>query len=228
MKALAPVFLVLALILAMVSVVSAQSRIHNPDLPQHLVFQWQIKTQQVDGSWKNEDFSMVRDADGLMVYYGMYRSLEEALADLPKLPDSVHKKDVSLIPFFNQRSISASDALALLGNLNERDVNPDAWEEEAVSFTVYFATFDQPQGRSMLSMVDEALSFEVLPNYQFAYSAGLFGNLEKAEAYASKLRADGFVEAQVNKYLNGQRVAMHVEQELYAFVAWMDRKHILF
>ena len=228
MKALAPVFLVLVLLLAIVSAVSAQNRIHNPELPQHLVFQWQIHAEQVDGSWKNSDFSVSRDASGLVVYYGMYRTLEAALEGMPTLPEGVKNSDVSLISFFNQKSISSEDALALLGNLNNRDIDPDYREEEAVSFTVYFATYDQPQGRKLVEEIDAAMSFEVLPNYQFAYSAGLFGSLDEAENYAQQLQAKGFEEAGVNKFLNGERVAMMVEQELYAFVSWMDRKHILF
>lgn len=228
MKALAPVFLVLVLLLAMVSAISAQNRIHNPELPQHLVFQWQIHTEQVDGSWSNSDFSVSRDANGLVVYYGMYRTLEAALEGMPALPEGVSNADVSLIPFFNQKSISGEDALALLGNLNDRDIDPDYLEEEAVSFTVYFATFDQPQGRKILEAIDGALSFEVLPNYQFAYSAGLFGSLDDAELYVNDLRNKGFVEAQVNKFLNGQRVAMVVEQELYAFVSWLESERIVF
>lgn len=89
MKALAPVFFVLILLLALVSAVSAQNKIHNPELPKHLVFQWRIETQQVQGSWSNDDFSIVRTEDDLVVYYGEYRSLEDALANLPKLPKSV-------------------------------------------------------------------------------------------------------------------------------------------
>ena len=99
MKALAPVFFVLILLLALVSAVSAQNKIHNPELPKHLVFQWRIETQQVHGTWSNEDFSIVRSDDKLVVYYGEYRSLEDALASLPKLPKSVRKSDVSLVPF---------------------------------------------------------------------------------------------------------------------------------
>jgi hypothetical protein len=220
MKALAPVFVVLALLLAFVSAVTAQQRIHNPELPQHLIFQWQIRTDQVDASWSNSDFSMVRDNDGLVVYFGMYRTLEEALDGLPKLPRGVKKSDVSLIPFFNQRSISSEDALVLLGNLNERDVHPESYEEEAVSFTVYYATFDAPQGRSIMEQVDEVLSFEVLPNYHFAYSAGQFRTLEQAQDYAEILVAEGYDGASVNKFLNGQRVAFFDESQLNAFVAW--------
>ena len=73
-----------------------------------------------------------------------------------------------------------------------------------------------------MSAVDETLSFEILPNYQFAYSAGLFGNLESAQDYASHLRHQGFLEAQVNKFLNGQRVAMLDEMQLFAYVNWME------
>jgi len=69
MKALAPVFLVLAILLAFVSAVSAQSKIYNSDLPQHLVFQWQIQTDQVGGNWKNEDFSVSRGNEGLVVLW---------------------------------------------------------------------------------------------------------------------------------------------------------------
>ncbi len=161
-------------------------------------------------------------------YYGKYRTLEEALEGLPELPEGVEENDVSLIPFFNQRSISSEDALVLLGNLNDRDVNPDLVELEAVSFTVYFGTFEQPQGRSLMEKVDQPLSFEVLPTYEFAYSAWVFGSLDKAEEYAEDLRTQGWDGAEVNKFLNGERVAMLVEQELYAFVIWKDRRNILF
>ena len=92
-------------------------------------------------------------------YYGKYRTLEEELEGLPELPEGVEENDVSLIPFFNQRSISSEDALVLLGNLNDRDVNPDLVELEAVSFTVYFGTFEQPQGRSLMEKGRPAFEF---------------------------------------------------------------------
>lgn len=146
-------------------------------------------------------------------YYGKYRTLEEALEGLPELPEGVEENDVSLIPFFNQRSISSEDALVLLGNLIDRDVNPDLVELEAVSFTVYFGTFEQPQGRSLMEKGRPAFGFR---------------SLDKAEEYAEDLRTQGWDGAEVNKFLNGERVAMLVEQELYAFVIWKDRRNILF
>jgi hypothetical protein len=176
--------------LALVSAVSAQNKIHNPELPKHLVFQWRIETQQIHGSWSNEDFSIARTEDKLVVYYGEYRSLEDALANVPKLPKSVKKSDVSLVPFFNQRSISAQDAFVLLGNHNDRDVSGDIYEE-AVSFSVYFQTFETPQGHRLINEIDEILSFEVMPNYHYAYSAGLFGSLDQAEEYAKVLQQKG-------------------------------------
>lgn len=221
MKALAPVFFVLILLLALVSAVSAQHKIHNPELPKHLVFQWRIETPQVDASWKNDDFSIVRSSDGLVVYFGEYRSLEQALDNLPTLPSGVNKAAVTLVPFFNQRSISAQDAFVLLGNQNDRDVNGDIYEE-AVSFTVYFETFETPQGHRLVDEISEMLSFEVLPNYHYAYSAGLFGSLDKAETYAQELQTKGYPFAEVNKYLNGQKVAMIDEFQLYAYVQWID------
>jgi len=221
MKALAPVFFVLILLLALVSAVSAQNKIHNPELPKHLVFQWRIETQQIHGSWSNEDFSIARTEDKLVVYYGEYRSLEDALANVPKLPKSVKKSDVSLVPFFNQRSISAQDAFVLLGNHNDRDVSGDIYEE-AVSFSVYFQTFETPQGHRLINEIDEILSFEVMPNYHYAYSAGLFGSLDQAEEYAKVLQQKGYPYAEVNKYLNGQKVAMLDEFQLYAYVQWIN------
>jgi len=221
MKALAPVFFVLILILALVSAVSAQNKIHNPELPKHLVFQWRIETQQVHGTWNNDDFSIVRSEDDLVVYYGQYRSLEDALASLPKLPKSVRKSDVSLVPFFNQRSSSAQDAFVLLGNHNDRDVNGDIYEE-AVSFSVYFETFETPQGHRLVNEIDEVISFEVMPNYHYAYSVGLFGSLDQAESYAEEMQAKGYPFAEVNKYLNGQKVAMLDEFQLYAYAQWID------
>lgn len=221
MKALAPVFFVLILLLALVSAVSAQNKIHNPELPKHLVFQWRIETQQVHGSWSNDDFSIVRTGDELVVFYGEYRSLEDALANVPKLPKSVKKSSVSLVPFFNQRSITAQDAFVLLGNHNDRDVSGDIYEE-AVSFSVYFQTFETPQGHRLINEIDEILSFEVMPNYHYAYSAGLFGSLDQAEGYAKVLQEKGYPYAEVNKYLNGQKVAMLDEFQIYAYVQWID------
>lgn len=62
MKNLAPVALMLVLLLAFVSIVSAQERIKNPELPQCLIFQWEITTDQVAAHWKNDDFFITRDA----------------------------------------------------------------------------------------------------------------------------------------------------------------------
>lgn len=109
----------------------------------------------------------------------------------------------------------------LLGNHNDRDVSGDIYEE-AVSFSVYFQTFETPQGHRLINEIDEILSFEVMPNYQYAYSAGLFGSLDKAEDYAKVLQEKGYPYAEVNKYLNGQKVAMLDEFQLYAYVQWID------
>ncbi|MDA7836570.1 hypothetical protein N9A49_04090 [Salibacteraceae bacterium] len=61
-----------------------------------------------------------------------------------------------------------------------------------------------------------------MPNYHYAYSAGLFSSMDKAESYAQELQSGGYPYAEVNKYLNGQKVAMLDEQEIYAYVQWID------
>lgn len=222
MKTLAPVFFVLILLLALVSAVSAQSRIHNPELPVNLVFQWRVPIDQVHESWKNEDFFITRGDEGMVVYYGMYQSLEEAMANAPSLPQSAGDVKMTLVPFFNQRSISVGDALALLGDRTYRDVHLLTDDGPAVSFTVYFETFEAPQGRALLEHIGEALSFEVMPNYNYAYSAGAFKQLDEASEYAEVLRSKGYMLAEVNKYLNGKKVAMLEEQRLMAFVDWSN------
>ena len=101
------------------------------------------------------------------------------------------------------------------------DVNGDIYEE-AVSFSVYFETFETPQGHRLVNEIDEVISFEVMPNYHYAYSAGLFGSLDQAESYAEEMQAKGYPFAEVNKYLNGQKVAMLDEFQLYAYAQWID------
>lgn len=219
MKNLAPIFVVLILLMAFISALSAQTRIFNPELPKHLVFQWRIETPSVHPTWKNHDFTIQRDANGLVVYYGTYASLEEALANMPDLPDHVSKEDVSLTPFFNQKSITAADAFALMGNYNYYDMTGEK-PMEAISFTVYFGTYDQLLAPSSFVTIKQDLSFEIQPNYTFAYSAGAFNTMEEAEDYQRELVNKGFEYAEVNKYLNGQRIAMLELDEIYAYAQW--------
>lgn len=220
MKTLAPIFVVLIILMAFISALNAQtSRIFNPDLPRHLVFQWRIETDAVHSTWQNTDFTITRDNSGMVVFYGLYGSLAHALAELPLLPPNVKKEDLSLVPFFNQRSIIAADAFALVGNRNGSEMTK-ADEETAVAFTVYFGTYERPIRSGDINTVREVLSFELQPNHTFAYSAGEFPSLESAEEYKDYLSSNGYPHAEVNKYLNGQKVAMLDYQELYAFVDW--------
>lgn len=222
MKTLAPVAVMLILILAAVSALSAQEKIQNPQLPQNLVFQWKIKTDQVDASWKNDDFSIMRDEEGLIVFYGVYFDLSAALDDFPKLPEGMTKDQVELVPFFNQWSITADDALMLMSDRTAFDVGLlDRELLESVSFTVYFDTYEQPQGRKLMEEVEQPLSFEILPNYNYAYSAGMFSSLDEAEEYAGKLKEVGYMRAKVNKYLNGEKLAVADETELNHYIAWV-------
>lgn len=216
MKKLIPVFIALFTLLLFVSAVNAQSKIHNPELPKGLVFQWRIVTETVNSSWSNDDFTIRRTTDGLVIFYGEYKDLASAMAGLPELPEDTEVKDVSLIPFFNQKSISASDAFTLMGDRTWFDANNEEMED-AVSFTVYFETFVTPISSHSIEDIDEALSFEILPNRTFAYSAGEFKTLEEAEEYEAELKSMGYESAQVNKFLNGQKVAMHELEEIYAY-----------
>lgn len=218
MKTLAPVIITLIAIIALVTCVSAQSRIHNPDLPKGLVFQWRIATESVHASWSNEDFTVSRDTEGLIIYYGAFRTLAQAMDNLPILPAGVGVSDVKLIPFFNQVSISAADAFVLLGDRTWYDANMQT-VEDAVSFTVYFETYAQPISPNDVAHIGEELSFEIMPNRTFAYSAGTFDQLEEAEAFREKLRKMGYELAEVSKYLNGQKVAHHEVEELFAYVS---------
>lgn len=222
MRNLAPVIIVMIAILAFVTVVNGQSKVHNPNLPSHLVFQWKIKTSEVHASWKNDDFYVVRGNEGLEIFYGQYRTLDQALSSLPELPEGVSKSDVSLIPFFNRYSVSPLMAFTLMGNLNEFDRLGIEIERESVSFTVYFETFDQPKSMSSLETIDEELSFEITANYKFAYSAGVFRSVDEAQVYASYLKDHGYPYAEVNKYLNGQKVAMVDEEQIYAYLDWIE------
>lgn len=202
----------------MVSAVSAQTKISNPELPKGLVFQWRIVTETVNSEWMNEDFTISRTAKGLVVFYGEYKSLAKAMAELPSLPEGVDIKDVSLVPFFNQTSITAADAFTLMGDRTWFDAN-NVQMEDAVSFTVYFDTFVTPISPYKLEDIKEELSFEILPNRTFAYSAGEFKSLEEAEEYQNQLREMGYKYAEVNKFLNGQKVAMNELEEIYAYAA---------
>lgn len=217
MKNLAPVFVALITLMAFISALSAQTRIYNPDLPQHLVFQWRIETNTVQSNWKNSDFTIHRDADNMVVYYGTYSSLESALVNRP---ENVPANTMRLVPFFNQRSITAADALTLLGNRNESDQGQI--QNEAVSFTVFFGTFDNLLDESNLATIKGDLSFEVQPNRTLAYSAGNFNTLEDAMAYETELKAAGFEFAEVNKYLNGQKIAGIELNEVYAYLNWNE------
>lgn len=226
MKNLAPIFVVLIILMAFISALSAQSiqttRIYNPELPKHLVFQWRIETPSVHPSWSNEAFTIHRDAKGLVVYYGTYTSLADALDNMPTLPEHVSKENLSLTPFFNQKSITAADAFALMGNYNYYDMTGQK-PEEAVSFNVYFGTYENVLPMHAFATIKEDLSFEIQPNRTFAYSAGEFGSLEEAETYQQELVAKGFEYAEVNKYLHGQRVAMLDMDALFAYVNWSEQ-----
>ncbi|MBT3646794.1 MAG: hypothetical protein HN542_00980 [Flavobacteriales bacterium] len=222
MKNIAPVIIVMIAILAFVSVVNAQTKVYNPNLPTHLVFQWKIKTDEVHASWNNDDMYVTRGPNGLEIFYGQYRTLDQALSSLPELPEGVNRSDVSLMPFFNRSSVSPVMAFALLGNLNEFDRLGMEIERESVSFTVYFETFDQPTSMSSFEVIEEELSFEITSNYNFAYSAGVFRSVDEAKVYAEFLRSRGYQYAEVNKYLNGQKVAMVDEEQFYAYLDWIE------
>lgn len=211
----------LIILLAFVTAVSAQHTIKNPDLPKCLVFQWQIKTDQVAAGWSNKDFFITRDQEGMVVYYGVYYDIAQALSAIPDLPRGIKRSNIQLVAFFNQQSIDPDDALILLSDQTAFDVGLRSIEEkQAISFTVYFATYDQPQGMKLINQFDAPLSFEVLPNYNYAYSAGSFSQLEQAQAFAEEMRSAGYTEARVNKYLNGERLAYEDEALLEQFIAF--------
>jgi len=223
MKNLAPIALMLFLLLAFVFAITAQERIKNPELPQSLVFQWKINTPEVHSSWSNESFSVMRDGEELLVLYGTYFNLADALDHVPVLPDGVDRDDVTLVPFFNRVSIRPEDALMLLSDRTAFDVGlRDEEEMQALAFTVYFATFDEPRGRALISELDQPLSFEVMPNYSYAYSAGLFTTKGEAEAYAEELRSKGNADASIKKYLNGSKLAVRDEVELEQYLAMLQ------
>lgn len=225
MRNLAPVALMLMLILTFITVVSAQEKIKNPDLPQCLVFQWKLKTNQVDASWKNDEFFITRGTEGMVVYYGTYYNIASALSAIPSLPNGVKRSDLELVPFFNQVSIRTEDALMLLSDRTPFDAGQlDHADLETVSFTVYFATYDTPKGRELMKDINEPLSFEVSSGQQYAYSAGLFNDLSEAEAYAAQLREAGYSAASVNKYLNGEKLAVQDEGLLRNYIAYVERK----
>ncbi|MEZ4720380.1 MAG: hypothetical protein R2813_00715 [Flavobacteriales bacterium] len=216
MKNLLPIVVALIMLMVFAAVVPAQTRIHNPNLPKSLVFQWKIQCNAVHSDWRNSDFTISRGADGLIVYYGTYRTIGEAMENVPSLPEGVSTTQVSLVPFFNQYSISAADAFALAGNRNYFEMNGEK-VEKAVSFTVYFGTYDQPMSIKSSPVSTEYLSFEVLPNRTFAYAAGQFNELNEAEAYVDELRSRGFDRAEVMKYLNGQKLAMVELEQIFAY-----------
>ena len=216
MKKLAPVFIALLLLMAFVSVSKAQSKIYNPELPKSLVFQWKIVSENVHPSWKNESFTISRTDAGLTIFYGTYSSLAEAMGNMPKLPKNVGVEKVTLIPFFNQESISTADAFALMGNKIWFDITGIP-EEDAVSFTVYFDTYITPISRHSVKDIEEVLSFEILPNRTFAYSAGTFNSLDEAETFRDSLQDKGYDYAEVNKFLNGQKLAMNDLEEIFAY-----------
>jgi hypothetical protein len=191
MKKLAPVFIALIVLFFMISAVNAQNKISNPELPKGLVFQWRIVTETVNSDWSNEDFTISRTSKGLVVYYGEFKSLAAAMAELPTLPEGVDVKDVSLVPFFNQTSISTADAFTLMGDRTWFDAN-NVQMEVAASFTVYFDTFITPISPYKFDDIEEELSFEILPNRTFAYSAGEFRSLKDAEVYQEELRELGY------------------------------------
>lgn len=220
MKNLAPVFIMLIILIAFVSAVSAQSKIYNPNLDKGLVFQWRIETETAHPNWKNQDFTVLRGSEGMVIYYGNFRSMASALEGVPALPEGVSTDQVTLVPFFNRKSISTTDALALMGNLNWFDVH-HIEIKEAVSFTVYFDTFLNPISPHSVNEIKEDLSFEILPNRTFAYSAGHFNTLQEAETYRNNLVKMGYEYAEVNKYLNGEKVAMHELEEIFAYVEWV-------
>ena len=217
MKKLLPIAIALLSLLAIVSALNAQSKVFNPNLEKGLVFQWKIVSNEVHYGWNNQDFTIRRSAEGLVIYYGAYESMGAAMAAMPSLPENSNVKSVSLVPFFNQVSITAADAFALMGNRNWYDLTGQQMEE-AVSFTVYFDTFISPKSKYALPEIKEPLSFEIMSNHVFAYSAGEFDTLEEANAYKDELKSYGYDYAEVNRFLNGQKVALHELEEIFAYV----------
>ncbi len=217
MKKLLPVVIALILLIVANVLVVAQDRVYNPNLPNHLVFQWRFAASQVNPSWANESFSTVRTSEGLQVYFGVYDNLESALAAAEQV-QLYSKGAVELVPFFNQRSIATEDAMALLGNLNAVDQGLAELSSEVVSYTVYFGTYDRLLSDSEIEGIDGTLSFEVNSDYTFSYAWGDFAAREDAEEAVLRMQALGFEEAAVNHYLNGERVAMAEMNEIYAYL----------
>ncbi|GAB4375175.1 MAG: hypothetical protein Kow0075_01370 [Salibacteraceae bacterium] len=221
MKKLIPVIVALIAMLIFISSLSARQkpRIYNPELPKGLVFQWEIRCTAVPSGWSNESFSAVRGEEGLTVYYGAYSSLEEALYHRP-----VHTEpgaQYSLIPFFNQRSISTEDALILLSDRTAIDVGIRP-QTEVISFSVYLGTFDSTMDAGRLGLADVAIGFEVLPNRTLAYAAGNFVNETDAVDMFTELQSR-FPDAHVVQFVNGRRMACAEREELNAYIAWVKR-----
>ena len=222
MKRIIPILLALASLMLAATIANAQQRVYNPHLPEHLVFQWKFSADQVDPSWSNDQFSAIRTAKGINVFYGAYATLEEALADAENIQKHSNGT-VELVPFFNQRSIGTADALALLGNHNHKDQGLAEAGSEVVSFTVYFGTYEHLLSKSELEGFAGELSFEVNPNHTFAYAWGNFDTRSEADEAMAHTIELGFESAKVQQYLNGQKVAMVDMEELYAYVRFQQQ-----
>lgn len=167
---------------------------------------------------------MISSSPGMQVYYGAYFYIADALSSIPQLPEGVSETELELVPFFNQVSILPEDALMLLSDRTPFETGQrDPSELENISFTVYFATYEEPRGRDLVNDIDQPLSFGVSSQQAYAYSAGLFSSLLDAEADANELRSLGYAEAAVNKYLNGEKLASNDVDLFGAYIAYVEQ-----
>lgn len=223
MKKFVPIVIALSIALLAVTITNAQNQIENPNLPKSLVFQWKFKADQVNSKWKNDDFSVTRLSDGIQVFYGTYTSLEAALADADEI-EKVATGDIELIPFFNQKSISAADALTLLSNYNQAEEKGEPISTEVHSYAIYFGTFDQIQDPDQMKDFGDEFCFTVNPNYTFSYAWGTFSSEEDAKVALDKTKALGFEGAEIQQYVNGQEIAMLEMHEIYAYAEFVKNE----
>lgn len=216
MKSLIPVAIALLALMFAISSVGAQTVVHNPALPNHLVFQWRIVCAEVHPSWSNDAFFAHRTGDQLVVYVGVYHSLEQALAQVPTAPEGTSAAAFSLIPFFHRKAISAADALALLQWQSSGDP-ADNQPAESVSYAVLVGHFQKIMTAAELGIHQSELSFVVNSDRSLSYCSGLFKSHEEASEHCEWLKAEGYAGAEPVRFVNGNAYA--VRSDVFEAVA---------
>lgn len=233
---------IISLIIAIVIFINVQAiaNSYNHNLPKGVVFQIEIgplsNVLPVEITNKFEFIESEELPDGTFKYYaGMFTSFNEATVMENSLKFWGYEKS-NIIAYFNQRSISLTDANTLLDNQNRFDEgfvlgevvfpNFDELNSTERSYKFYYSVhIDMDSYRNADNLLETTYEMRLKTNKEdkYMYCIGQLSRIEEAREIHKQLKRDGFENAYIVAYFNDQRIpiaaATEFQQEFDEYTA---------